>query len=620
MTRPGVALKSPAPHPPIDHAVRHPHLDLHPDRLSGVEALALSQRARDQRHEFTDGRAMTALRVALLGTFTTQFVGRVLDPFLLGLGIDATIHEAPYGALVEHVLNPASPLYDVRPDVVVVLTHEGGVRERPPVFATEQEAAALARAEADRWTSLWDVLHARLGGQIIQSNVPLPDATPTGSLDGAAAWGRARFVRRVNEELARRLRPGVTLFDAEHLTAAYGLRRALDRGAYQRTKQPFGFDFLPTYCHRLARLIASGRGRVKKCVVLDLDDTLWGGTVGEDGPAALAVGPDSVEGEAFHAFQQYLRQLRERGVLLAVCSKNDDAVARGAFAARPEMPLGLDDFACFVANWDDKASNVQRIAASLNIGLDSLVFVDNSPGEREIVRRSLPDVTVVELPDDPVEYLSALDRCALFELTEVSEESALRTRRMREEGARQEAVTAFVDYDAYLRDLALEARFLPVDAATLPRVAELIQRSNQFNLRTERHSAEQVRRLVEAKGNAGFAVSLSDRFGNHGLISVALLRGDGVDLFVDTWLMSCRVLKRGVEALVANRIVEEARRLGASAVIGEYRPTAKNGMVEGLYPSLGYSVAEEGADFKRYRLDVAGADAHPHFIKDASTQ
>jgi FkbH-like protein len=594
--------------------------DLHPDRVSGVEALALSQRARDQRHKFTDGRAMTALRVALLGTFTTQFVARVLDPFLLSIGINATIHEAPYGGLIEHVLNPASALYEGRPEVVVILAHEGAVREVPPVFASEQDADALSRAEADRWSSLWDAIHARLGVQVIQSNVPLPDATPTGSLDGAAPWGRARFIRRVNEELARRLRPGVTLFDAEHLTAAYGLRRALDRGAYQRTKQPFSFDFLPTYCHRLARVVASTQGRVKKCVVVDLDDTLWGGTVGEDGVDALAVGPDSTEGEAFFAFQQYLRQLRECGVLLAVCSKNDDAVARSAFGARTEMPLRLDDFACFVANWDDKASNVQRIASALNIGLDSLVFVDNSAGEREIVRRSLPDVTVVDLPDDPVEYVSALDRCALFELTEVSGEGALRTLRMHEERARRGAVAAFVDYDAYLQDLAIEAQFHPIDAGTLPRVAELIQRSNQFNLRTVRHSAEQVRRFVETEGNVGFAVSLSDRLGGHGIVSVVLLRHDGATVFVDTWLMSCRVLKRGVEALVANRIVAEARRLGAAAVIGEYRPTAKNAMVGDLYPSLGYIAELEGSDFKRYRLALTEAVASQrHFIKDAST-
>lgn len=562
---------------------------------------------------------MAPLRVALLGTFTTQFVGRVLDPFLLSLGIDATIHEAPYGALIEHVLNPASDLYAARPDVVVVLAHEGALKDRPPVLATEADADALAQAEADRWSALWQTLHTRTGAHVIQSNFPQSDLAPAGSLDGSAAWGSGRFVRRVNEALARRLRPGVTLFDAEHIAADFGLRRALDRGAYQRTKQPFSFEFLPTYCHRLARMIAATRGRVRKCVVLDLDDTLWGGTVGEDGAAALAIGLDSVEGEAFYDFQRYLRQLRERGVLLAVCSKNDDAVARGAFTARPEMPLGLDDFACFVANWDDKATNVQRIAAALNIGLDALVFVDNLPGEREIVRRSLPDVAVVELPDDPVEYISALDRCALFELTEVSEDSALRTRRMREDGARQEAVAAFVDYDAYLRDLALEARFLPIDDATLPRVAELIQRSNQFNLRTERHSAEQVRHLVSADGNAGFAVSLSDRFGDHGLISVVLLRGEGQTLFVDTWLMSCRVLKRGVESLVANRIVEEARRRGAEAVIGEYRPSAKNAMVAGLYPSLGYAATEEGAGSKRYRLAVAQAPVHEHFIKDAST-
>jgi FkbH-like protein len=410
----------------------------------------------------------------------------------------------------------------------------------------------------------------------------------------------------------------VTLFDVEHLTSLYGTRRAVDRATYQLTKQPFAFDFLPAYCHRLARLVASARGRGKKCVVLDLDDTLWGGTVGEDGAAALAVGPDSADGEAFTSFQQYLRGLRERGVLLAVCSKNDDAVARAAFAARTDMPLRLDDFACFVANWDDKASNVQRIARSLNVGLDSLVFVDNSAEERQLIRLALPEVTVVELPDDPVGYVGALDRGAFFELAEVSGDGAQRTRRMHEEQARQGLAAAFVDYDAYLRSLELSARFGPIDDGALPRVAELIQRTNQFNLRSERHSAERVRQFVAAEGNVGFTVSLADRFGDHGTVSVVLLRRDGDALFVDTWLMSCRVLKRGVECLVANRIVAEARRLGARAVIGEFRPTLKNGMVAGHYEALGYALAEETDALKRYRLDVTDDTApHGHFIQEA---
>ncbi|MBP6830457.1 MAG: HAD-IIIC family phosphatase [Deltaproteobacteria bacterium] len=564
---------------------------------------------------------MTPLKVSLLGTFTTAFVARMLDLFLLDMGIDATIDEAPYGGMVEHALNPRSSLYEGRPGVVVILAHEESVRDAPRVFASDDEAAALARAEADRWASLWDAIHRQLPAAIIQGNIPLPDASPTGSLDGAAAWGRVRYIRRVNEELARRARPGVTLFDIEYLTASYGLRRAIDHAAYQLSKQPFSFDFLPTCCHRLARLVAATQGRARKCVVVDLDDTLWGGTVGEDGADALAVGPDSADGEAFSSFQRYLRDLRERGILLAVCSKNDDSVARAAFAARVDMPLRIDDFACFVANWDDKASNVQRIASALNIGLDSLVFIDNSAEERELIRRALPEVTVVDLPDDPVEYVRAVDRSALFELTEISGESALRTKQMHEEQARQGVAASFVDYDAYLESLALEARFHPIDADTLPRVAELIQRTNQFNLRSVRHSAEQVRQFVATYGNVGFAVSLADRFGSQGTISVVLLQNDGDTLFVDTWLMSCRVLKRGVEGLVANRIVAEARRLGARAVIGEYRPTAKNGMVADHYPTLGYALDSEVEGHKRYRLDIHdGTAPQRHFIKEASAR
>ncbi len=589
-----------------------------PERLTGAEVLAFAQRVRDDRQQFTSTRAMTSLRVALLGTFTTSFVAKVLDVFLLSVGIDATIDESPYAGWMDHALNARSPLYDTKPDVVALLTHEEAVSERPAVFSSESDAASLARSEVARWAALWSAIHARLPATIVQSNFPLPDANPTGSLDGTAPWGRVRYLRRVNEELSRASRPGVAIFDAEYIASGYGLHRAIDRSVYQLSKQPFAFDFLPTYCHRLARLIASTQGRAKKCVVLDLDDTLWGGTVGEDGAEAIVVGPDFLGGESFTAFQRYVKGLRERGVLLAVCSKNDEKVALDAFARRADMPLRVDDFACFVANWEDKASNVKRIARTLNIGLDSMVFVDNSAEERALIRIALPEVTVVELPDDPDGYVAAIDRCALFELTEVSSEGAQRTQRMQEEQARQGLASSFVDYDAYLQSLALEARFAPVGPDNLTRVAELLQRTNQFNLRTVRHSAEQIRQFVATPGNVAFAVSLADRFGTHGTISVVMLRRDEDLLFVDTWLMSCRVLKRGVEAMVANRIVEEGRRAGVRSIIGEYRPSGKNGMVAELYPSLGFALRDEDANGRRYRVDVSADTARTHFIKDAS--
>jgi FkbH-like protein len=410
--------------------------------------------------------------------------------------------------------------------------------------------------------------------------------------------------------------PGVTLFDLDYLSARYGLERALDTKSYCLTKQPFAFDFLPPYCHALARSVAQSCGLTQKCAVLDLDGTLWGGTLAEDGIERLVLGPDSAEGEAFLAFQRYLKQLKERGVLLAVCSKNDEQTARRAFGELPHMALTLADIACFVANWQNKAENVAQIAQHLNLGLDALVFVDNSPEERHLIRLQLPQVSVVELPEDPAEFVRALDDGAYFEISELTEEALLRTASLVQNEARGQAQALFVDYDAYLQSLRLSAEIKPISGAAFERCAELVLRSNQFNLRSARHSEHELRAFLARAGNCGFCVSLGDRFGHYGIISVALLETRADALFIDTWLMSCRVLKKGVEALVFEEIVAAARRHGLVKLAAEYLPTAKNGMVASLLSSFGFTPeVPEHAPAGRYRLDLDAARAPAeHFI------
>lgn len=587
-------------------------LPLH--RQSFAALAARAQRLRDERQTLRADRPRLTRRVAVVGGFTTQFVTRILDVFLFELGIDAEFYESPYGAMVENILNPESELYRFAPDLTLLLVHQGNLERVPELLQSSAEVDAMAIEEAERWASLWEVLGRTLRTRIVQSNFELPAARPLGNAEGAAAFGRVAFVRAVNARLRERCAGRAQWFDLEYLTARFGLDQAMAPKSHYLTKQPFSFDFLVPYCHALASHVALACGLAKKCVVLDLDGTLWGGTLAEDGVAGLVLGPDSAEGEAFHAFQHYLKALRARGVLLAVCSKNDEADAKRAFATHPHMRLALDDIACFVANWEDKATNIAAIAEALHIGRDALVFVDDRAEERHLVRHAFPEITVVEMPEDPADFVRTLDEGSYFEIAEVTEEATRRTETLVEDRKRTHDLGRFENYDAYLRSLDLRADIRSIGEGTLQRCAELTLRSNQWNLRTVRHSEADLRAFLARGDNAGFCVSLQDRYGSYGIISVVLLEGRSDAMFIDTWLMSCRVLKKGVERLVFNEIVARALARGARRLRGEYLSTPKNGMVADLLASFGFEKVGVG-DSVTWELSLEQAlPRYDHFI------
>jgi FkbH-like protein len=584
-------------------------LPLHQQSFATLAARA--QRLRDERAALREARPLLRRRIALLGGFTTQFVTRLLDLFLFELGVDAEFFESSYASFTENILNPSSELYAFRPEITLLLLHSGNLENTPQLLAAAPEAQQLARQEAARLIAYAQLVAERIPSRVVLSNLEEPALRTLGNYEGAAGCGALAFVREVNAQLFEQRPASVSLFDLAYLAARFGLDRALDAKSYCLTKQPFSFDFLVPYCHALASTVALGCGLAKKCAVLDLDGTLWGGTLAEDGAERLTLGPDSAEGEAFQHFQRYLKRLAERGVLLAVCSKNDDANARQVFESHPHMLLRLSDVASFVANWENKAENLVRVANSLNIGLDSLVFIDNSPEERHLVRQALPEVSVVELPEDPADYARALDEGCYFEIAELTHEATIRTRSLRQNEQREQSLGHFVDYAAYLRSLELQAEIRPIAGASFERCAELIQRSNQFNLRSVRHSQADLRAFVAVERNAAFCVSLADRFGSYGIISVVLLEGRADVLFIDTWLMSCRVLKKGVEQLVFEEILSRARQLGALQLLAEYRPTPKNALVAGLLAGFGFEPGPSTPLASTWSLDLRRPPAVP---------
>lgn len=542
-----------------------------------------------------------SLRLAVLGSSTTTQLLPLLRLHAFWEGLRLDIYDAPFGAYQQEILDPGSGLYRFQPQAALLYVNYRDVRP------------GAAEDEAGRWASLWDALRQRAACSVIMNNFDLPVERPWGNLEAAQGDAGIGRLRRLNALLAQRAGQGVLLLDQEHLSACVGKERWHDPRFWLHSRQAVALDALPRYAAEAAALLKAVAGRSRKVLAVDLDNTLWGGIVGDDGAAGLELG-ETPRGEAFLEFQRYLKALRERGVLLAVCSKNDPGRAREPFQSRPEMALRLEDFAAFEASWGDKVAGLRAVARALNVGLDALAFADDNPAERELVKRCLPEVAVVDLPEDPSDWVRRLDALRLFEPAAVSAEDSLRTGHFQAEARRAQVREQAPDMPAFLRDLQMVARTGPFAPADLERIAQLINKTNQFNLTTRRYTEAQVRAFMQDPSCWTLAVRLSDRFGDYGLISAAIARRRGAALDLDTWLMSCRVFGRGVEDLVFNLLLAEARERGAEAILADYAPTPKNDPVRDLLPGLGFRKTQDG----RWRLQVSEAKPREVTIQHGS--
>ncbi|HXS99802.1 MAG TPA: HAD-IIIC family phosphatase [Elusimicrobiota bacterium] len=541
------------------------------------------------------------VRLAVLGSSTTAQLLPLLRLHAFKEGFRLELYDAPYDAYQQEILDEKSGLYAFKPQAALLYVNHRDARPGP------------AEAEAERWAALWTRLRERAGCAVLTNNFDVPVERAWGNLDAARTDAGLGRLRRLNALLAEKAGAGVAVIDVEHLSALHGKESWHDPRFWHHSRQAMSFDGLARYAAEAAAVLAAALGRSRKCLVLDLDNTLWGGVVGDDGAEGLELA-GSPNGEAHLEFQRYVKELGRRGVLLAVCSKNEDERAREPFKKRPDMVLKLEDFSAFVANWEDKATNLRSIAAQLNIGLDALVFVDDNAGERELVRRFCPEVAVVDLPEDPAGFSRALDARRFFETVSVSKEDARRAAHFQAEAARESLRRGAPDLASFLKDLEMSAEAGPFTEPDVARIAQLINKTNQFNLTTRRSSEPEVRALMADPAAWTLAVRLRDRLGDYGLISAVIARRSGSAFEIDTWLMSCRVLGRGVEKLAFNRLLAAARAAGAKELVGRYLPTAKNAPVKELLPSLGFAAAPDGA----WRLSVAGAKPQEVSIRDES--
>jgi FkbH-like protein len=557
------------------------------------------------------------IRLAILGGFTTTQLAQAIKLALFCMGGDVEILEADYGVYRQEVLDPQSDLYRFQPNVVFLATSWRDLIHRPSLGLHRDEAAALVEAEFADWSKLWRTAHDRLGCLVLQNNFDRPAWRQMDNHEARHPASLWRFIGRLNDTLADCAPPYVVLHDLDNLGALAGRRTWGDERYFFHAKMPCAPEFIVDYGYSVASLLAAQLGLSKKCLVLDLDNTCWGGVIGDDGLGGIRLGQGDAEGEAFVAFQNYAKALKERGVLLAVCSKNEEHIAKEVFEKHTEMVLRLDDIACFMANWTDKAANLREIARRLNIGLNALVLADDNPAERGLVRQLAPEVAVPELPDDPAGYIQAIEQYRYFQTLSVAAEDLQRAEYYRANAEREEALSGSANVDEYLRSLAMVARIGPVTAMSLERTAQLINKSNQFNLTTRRRSAAEVSAIVANPEWITRTVSLTDRFGDNGLISVLLAKVDGDALRIDTWLMSCRVLKRGVETLLNNNVCRWAIQHGLKRICGEYIPTAKNDLVRGHYAGLGYACTAESGGHTQWELSLSGNwQMQPAFIEE----
>jgi FkbH-like protein len=553
-------------------------------------------------------------KLGVIGNRTLDFLTRPLRAAGLARGILIEVHEAPYDAVASFAYGPSNP-FGEKLDAVAIILDEGAFKQPADLLDRDGEKTALAEADAFLH-QIADAARRKTGGAPIVAT--LPAYTPQiGSADIATPGSTARFNTRLNDLIADGAQDRHWIaWDLAELAARVGYDRWHDPVRFHEAKAPFALTLCPLVADRLASLIAALCGKSGRALVLDLDNTLWGGVIGDDGVAGIRLGQNSAEGEAFVAFQRFVHDLRRRGIVLAVCSKNTDEIAREPFRTHPEMLLREEHIAVFQANWQDKATNLRSIAETLNLGLESFVFVDDNPAERARVRQELPLVAVPEVGEDPAYFPSLIAASGFFDHLVLNTEDLGRAASYESNAKRAEVRAKVGNYDEYLTSLAMKMTVSRFDDVGRARIAQLISKSNQFNLTTRRYNEEDVRAFEEDRdGTLCWQVRLDDAFSAHGMIAVVVVKKAAKVWTIDTWLQSCRVLERGVEETVMNQLFAQARAEGAETIKGEYIPSPRNGMVAEFYDRLGFTQVDGDENGRRYTRDVASFQPHKSFIE-----
>lgn len=562
-----------------------------------------------------DLTGLATIKVALVGDTATQFLATAIRGMGVERGYNIDLFEAEYNQVERQFMDPTSDLYRFDADYIVVFqsTHKlGEYHSQLPI----DKQCRLADERVDFISAICQST-AFQTKKIIYFNYPEIEDTVFGSYANKVESSLTYQVRKLNYELMRLSELYTNLFicDIVGIESKFGRNTFFDTGVYTNTEMVLSDEALPYVAGRVMDIVCAIKGQFKKCLILDLDNTIWGGVIGDDGLEGIQLGHGLGIGKAFTEFQMWVKKLKQRGIIICIASKNNEDTAKEPFEKHPDMVLKLDDIAVFQANWETKVDNIRTIQQILNIGFDSMVFLDDNPFERNMVRENIPGITVPELPENPEDYLEYLYSLNLFETASYSNLDKDRTKQYQVEAQRVSLSKTFTNEADFLKSLNMVSVVSGFTKFNIPRVAQLSQRSNQFNLRTVRYTDADIEALANDPEVIDLSFTLEDKFGNNGLIAVVIMKPqDKETLFVDTWFMSCRVLKRGMENFTLNIMVEAAQAKGYKRIIGEYLPTPKNSMVANHYPQLGFMPLGSGVA-NRWDLDLDNYQLRNSYIE-----
>ena len=532
-------------------------------------------------------------RIAILGGSTTSDIKLILELFLLNYGIRPEFYESEYNQYYQDAVFGNPELDEFKPDLVFIHTTSRNISDFPKITDTPEQIDALVEETMGRFGQVWSSLAERYKCTVIQNNFEQPYYRLLGNSDFSNIHGRLNFINRLNGRFCQYAQTHENFFinDINYVSAVYGIKKWADPGDWYRYKYALSVSAIPDFAFNLARIIKAVYGRNKKAFALDMDNTLWGGIVGDDGPENIRIGHEDAESELFTEFQQYIKAHKDLGILLTVASKNDEENALAGLA-RPDSTLKQDDFIIIKANWENKDRNIANIASELNIGSDSFVFVDDNPVERALVENQIPGISVPQV-GAPETYIDVLDSNGFFEVTGISEEDLKRGGMYKANMERAKASASFENYDDYLKSLDMKAEIKPFAPVYMARIAELTNKSNQFNLTTKRCSQADIENYASDPDYITLYGRLEDRFGDNGVVAVTFGHAEGDTFHIDLWLMSCRVLKRGMEFAMMDELIAQAKSRNITKIKGYYYPTAKNKMVRDFYALQGFTKTSE---------------------------
>lgn len=557
----------------------------------------------------------TPLRIAVLGGSTTSDIVKVLELFLRNRGIIPTFYESEYAQYWSDAVFGTPELSEFKPELVFIHTCSCNIEEKPTVGEDGKSVSEKLEREYARYEKMWTALSEKFGCVIIQNNFELPSERLLGNREAGCAYGRIDFITRLNVKLYdyARTHGNFYIHDINYLSAAYGLERWHELRHWHLYKYAMSVSAIPEFAYSLSNIICSVMGRNKKVLALDLDNTLWGGVIGDDGQAGIEIGRETHEGQSFLALQKYIKAHKELGVLLTVCSKNDPENALEGLN-HPDGVLKPSDFALIKANWNEKSLNLEETANELNLLPESFVFVDDNPVECDIVKAQVPEIVTINF-ENPEECIRAIDKCGYFEVTNLSADDAKRGEMYAANAQRAAAEKKFASYDDFLASLEMSAVIGEFDPVHIPRITQLTNKSNQFNLTTKRYTQAEMEATAASPNYIRLCGRLMDKFGDNGIVSVVIGEKRGKELHIDLWLMSCRVLKRGMEYAMINRLVEEAKKAGIETIFGYYYPTKKNAMVKELFGDFGFTkISSDENGNTVWKLETNGYSPKKIFI------